>query len=143
MSKLVLQLQVIVVVLTFFLIVIDHHICGASEQLRIYRGDHDTFENSTPINCTARNAKCTFPDTNSGCSRCRCFGRYKTYLRSFDRCVRDNELLFLPGRSILLTVVYSNVYIHSSSVSCDSLSSNRFSLGKKNETETTISERVC
>jgi hypothetical protein len=126
MAKLVLQLQVIVIVLTFVLIVIDHYVCGASEHVRVYRGDNDTFENPNHINCMARNA-ITFPDTNSGCSRCRCFGRYKTYLRSFDRCARDNELSFLPGRSI-------RTYIYSSSVPCDFLSSNLVLLRKKNET---------
>jgi hypothetical protein len=124
MAKFVLQLQVIVIVLTFFLIVIDHYVCGASEHVRDYRGDNDIFENPNHANCTARNA-ITFPD--SGCSRCRCFGQYKTFLRSFDRCMRDNELSFLPGRSI-------RTYIHSSSVSCDFLSSDLVLLGKKNET---------
>ncbi|CAB4041849.1 Hypothetical predicted protein, partial [Paramuricea clavata] len=94
MAKLVLQLQVIVIVLTFFLIVIDHHICGASEDIRIDRDYHDTFsENSNHTNCTGRNANCTkWPVTvDSGCLECTCLGQYKTYL--LDRCVRDDELL--------------------------------------------------
>ena len=106
MAKLALQLKSVVVVLTLFLIVIDQYVtCGTS--LGIHRGDYDTFDNPTCnetggcTNCTAMNAYCniTDHDIHSGCPNCTCFGQYKTYLRDFRKCVRDDWLLFFPGRS--------------------------------------------
>jgi hypothetical protein len=52
-------------------------------------------------NCTAMNAYCIRGDTHSSCLECRCFGQYKTYLRYFGKCVRDNRLLFFPGKTVL------------------------------------------
>jgi hypothetical protein len=108
MAKLALQLQSVVVVLTLSLIVIDQYVtCGTSKRLRIYRGDYDTFDNPTCdekggcTNCTAMNAYCNITDhyTHSRCRNCTCCGQYKTYLRDLRKCVRDDWLLFFPGRS--------------------------------------------
>ncbi len=108
MAKLALQLQSVVVVLTLFLIVIDQYVtCGTSKRLGIYRGDYDTFDNPTCnetggcTNCTAMNAYCniTDHDTHSRCPNCTCLGQYRTYLRDFRKCVRDDRLLLFPGRS--------------------------------------------
>ena len=99
-----LKLQSVIVALVF--IVLDHYIYG-QDNFGIYRGNHDTFNNQTCLkygrcnNCTAMNAYCIRGDTHSSCLECRCFGQYKTYLRYFGKCVRDNRLLFFPGKTVL------------------------------------------
>ena len=107
MAKLALQLQSIVIVLTVFLIVIGHYVYVTSEPMRIYRGDYDTFDKPTCLetadrctNCRAMNAYCNRYDTHLGCLECTCCGQYRTYLRYFGKCVRDNKLLFFSGRSV-------------------------------------------
>ena len=109
MAKLALQLQNIVVVLIFFVFMMNmQYVCGTNKTLGIYRGDQDIFDNPTCeetggcSDCTAMNAFCNYiTDTDSGCHKCTCFDQYRTYLPQFRRCVKDDRLLFLPGRSFL------------------------------------------
>ena len=93
------------------IVTVNIYVYGTGEPLRVYRDDHDTFHNPSCFtndgcnNCTAFNAKCTPSDLYSHASTyhlCTCIGKFKTYFpytNSQDRCVADNELLYLSGRS--------------------------------------------
>ena len=102
MAKLALQLQNFLVAFIFFVIVINKHVSGTSEPLKIQRDGHDIFDNPTCqgqngfSNCTAMNAHCSITQRNSRCPQCTCSGEYRTYLLSFGKCVKDKKLLFLP-----------------------------------------------
>ena len=108
MAKLALQLQDFLVLFIFFVILINKYVCGTCEPLEIYRKHHDIFYNPTCrgpngcSNCTAMNAYCNVRVVNSRCRQCTCSGEYRTYLPHLSpvgRCVKDERLLFLPGRS--------------------------------------------
>jgi hypothetical protein len=128
-----LKLRSIIIVF----IVLDHYVypfeaCPSRTRSRssIYnvraRGNHDTFANPTCLkcgrynNCTALNdinAYCFRGDTNSSCLECRCLDQYKTYLRYFGKCVRNNRLLFFPGRTVLTYATLTSAHTLAISVS--------------------------